>query len=113
LFLYSQVGRNKTPRVFWPPNESWSTCPRRQNASLTQSVRQPLSYPEQSPSAIPSEVAAESVSNFIERHKILLELGQKRNEILFDGVKPVGEECAPKCCRSQTSVTGATGPMRS
>ncbi len=64
----------------------------RQNASLMHSVRQQLSDPDHSPTAILSEAAAERVSNFIEGQKILLELGQKQNEILMDGVKErVGE----------------------
>ncbi len=64
----------------------------RQNASLMHSVRQQLTDPDHSPTAILSEAAAERVSNFIEGQKILLELGQKQNEILMDGVKErVGE----------------------
>ncbi len=59
----------------------------RQNASLMHSVRQQLSDPNHSPTAILSEVTAEGVSNFIEGQKILLELGQKQNEILMTGVK--------------------------
>lgn len=56
------------------------------------SVRQQLTHPDHSPTAILSEAAAERVSNFIEGQKILLELGQKQNEILMDGVKErVGE----------------------
>src|SRR5271166_7022151 len=64
----------------------------RQNASLMHSVRQQLTHPDHSPTAILSEAAAERVSNFIEGQKILLELGQKQNEILMDGVQErVGE----------------------
>jgi hypothetical protein len=64
----------------------------RQNASLMHSVRQQLSHPEHSPTALLGEAAAERVSNFIEGQKILLELGQKQNEILMDGVdERVGE----------------------
>ena len=64
----------------------------RQNASLMHSVRQQLSDPTHSPTAILGEVTAEGVTNFIEGQKILLELGQKQNEILMDGVKErVGE----------------------
>jgi hypothetical protein len=59
----------------------------RQNASLMHSLRQQLSDPHHSPTAILSESAAERVSNFIEGQKILLELGQKQNEILMSGVK--------------------------
>jgi hypothetical protein len=59
----------------------------RQNANLMHSLRQQLSDPNHSPTAILSEAAAERVSNFIEGQKILLELGQKQNEILMSGVK--------------------------
>lgn len=58
----------------------------RQNASLMHSLRQQLSDPHHSPTAILGEVAAEGMSNFIEGQKILLELGQKQNEILMSGV---------------------------
>src|ERR1039457_6709462 len=64
----------------------------RQNASLMHSVRQQLSDPNHSPTAILSEVTAEGIANFIEGQKVLLELGQKQNEILMNGVKErVGE----------------------
>jgi len=64
----------------------------RQNASVMHSVRQQLSHPEHSPTALLSEVAAEGIANFIEGQKVLLELGQKQNEILMTGVKEnVGE----------------------
>ena len=59
----------------------------RQNASLMHSLRQQLSDPNHSPTAILGEATAESVSNFIEGQKVLLELGQKQNEILMTGVK--------------------------
>src|SRR5208282_1005911 len=59
----------------------------RQNASLMHSVRQQLSDPNHSPTAILSEVTAEGMANFIEGQKVLLELGQKQNEILMNGVK--------------------------
>jgi hypothetical protein len=59
----------------------------RQKASLMHSVRQQLSDPNHSPTAILGEVTAESVSNFIEGQRVLLELGQKQNEILMTGVK--------------------------
>ncbi len=64
----------------------------RQNASLMHSLRQQLSDPQHSPTAILGEVTAEGISNFIEGQKVLLELGQKQNEILMSGVKDrVGE----------------------
>ena len=59
----------------------------RQNANLMHSLRQHLSDPQHSPTAILSEVTAEGMSNFIEGQKVLLELGQKQNEILMSGVK--------------------------
>jgi len=59
----------------------------RQNASVMHSVRQQLSDPHYSPTAILGEVAGEGVTNFIEGQRILLELGQKQNEILMSGVK--------------------------
>jgi hypothetical protein len=59
----------------------------RQNASLMHSLRQQLSDPHHSPTAILSEVTAEGMSNFIEGQKVLLELGEKQNEILMTGVK--------------------------
>ncbi len=72
----------------------------KQNSNLIHSVREQLSDPKYSPTAILSEVTAEGVSNFIEAQKILLELGQKQNEILMTGVKErVGE-----CPRRQAAV---------
>ena len=59
----------------------------RQNASIMHSVRQQLSDPHHSPTALLGEVAGEGVANFIEAQKVLLELGQKQNEILMTGVK--------------------------
>ena len=59
----------------------------RQNASVMHSVRQQLSDPHHSPTALLGEVAGEGVNNFIEGQMILLELGQKQNEILMSGVK--------------------------
>ena len=59
----------------------------RQNANVMHAVREQLSDPHHSPSAILSEVAGEGMSNFIEGQKILLELGQQQNEILMTGVK--------------------------
>ena len=59
----------------------------RQNANVMHAVRQQLSDPHHSPTAILSEVAGQGVSNFIEGQKILLDLGQQQNEILLSGVK--------------------------
>ncbi len=64
----------------------------RQNENLMQSVREQLSDPHHSPTAILNEVTTEGVSNFIEAQKALLEMGQKQNEIIMNGVKErVGE----------------------
>ena len=59
----------------------------RQNASLMHSLRQQLSDPHHSPTAILTEVTAEGIANFIEGQKILLELGQEQNELLMTGMK--------------------------
>ena len=59
----------------------------RQNANVIHAVRQQLSDPHHSPTALLSEVAGEGVSNFIEGQKVLLDLGQQQNEILMSGVK--------------------------
>ncbi len=59
----------------------------RQNANVMHAVRQQLSDPHHSPTAILSDVAGAGVSNFIEGQKVLLDLGQQQNEILMSGVK--------------------------
>jgi hypothetical protein len=59
----------------------------RQNASLMHSLRQQLSDPQHSPTAIVSEVTAEAITNFIAGQKILLELGHEQNELLMTGMK--------------------------
>ena len=59
----------------------------RQNANVMHAVRQQLSDPHHSPTALLSEVAGEGVSHFIEGQKILLDLGQQQNELLMNGVK--------------------------
>jgi len=59
----------------------------KQNANVLQAVRQQLSDPHHSPTALLSEVAGEGVSNFIEGQKVLLNLGQQQNELLMNGVK--------------------------
>ncbi|HEY7615755.1 MAG TPA: hypothetical protein VH744_03055 [Terriglobales bacterium] len=59
----------------------------RQNASVMHAVRQQLTDPHHSPTAILSEVAGEGMSNFIEGQKVLLDLGKQQNEILMSGVK--------------------------
>jgi hypothetical protein len=59
----------------------------RQNASVMHTLRQKLSDPQHSPTAILGEVAGEGVTNFIEGQKVLLELGLRQHEILMAGVK--------------------------
>jgi hypothetical protein len=59
----------------------------RQNANVMQSVRQQLTDPHASPTALLSEVAGEGMTNFIEGQKVLLDLGKQQNEILMAGVK--------------------------
>jgi hypothetical protein len=59
----------------------------RQNANVMHALRQQLSDPHHSPTAILGEMAGEGVSNFIEGQKVLLDLGKQQNEILISGVK--------------------------
>jgi hypothetical protein len=58
----------------------------RQNANVMHALRQHLTDPHHSPTAILTEVAGEGMTNFIEGQKILLDLGKQQNEILMDGV---------------------------
>src|ERR1700739_3932692 len=57
----------------------------RQNASVMHAVKQQLSDPRHSPTAILSEIAEEGLTNFMEGQKVLLELGKQQNEILMAG----------------------------
>jgi hypothetical protein len=67
----------------------------RQNASVMHSLRQQLSDPRHSPTAILGEVAGESVKGFIEGQKVLLELGLRQHEILMGAVKErIGDQRA-------------------
>jgi len=65
----------------------------RQNASVMHAIRQQLSDPLHSPTAILSEVAGEGMTNFLEGQKVLLELGKQQNEILMSGVKERVGDC--------------------
>lgn len=65
----------------------------RQNASVMHAIRQQLSDPLHSPTAILSEVAGEGVTNFLEGEKVLLELGTQQNEILMSGMKERVGDC--------------------
>jgi hypothetical protein len=59
----------------------------RQNASVMNSLRQQLSDPHHSPTAILGEIAGEGITNFLEGQKVLFDLGKQQNEILMSGVK--------------------------
>jgi len=59
----------------------------RQNSNVMHALRQQLSDPHHSPTAIFGEVAGEGITNFIEGQKVLLDLGKQQNEILMTGVK--------------------------
>jgi hypothetical protein len=64
----------------------------RQNASVMHALREQLSDPHHSPTALLSELAGEGMANFIEGQKVLLDLGKQQNEILMTAVKErVGE----------------------
>jgi len=65
----------------------------RQNASVMHAVRQQLSDPHRSPTAILSEVAEEGMTTFLEGQKVLLELGKKQTDILMGGVKERVGDC--------------------
>jgi len=59
----------------------------KQNANVMHALRQQLSDPHHSPTAMFGEVAGDGITNFIEGQKVLLDLGKKQNEILMTGVK--------------------------
>ena len=59
----------------------------KQNASVMHALRQHLTDPHHSPTAILTEIAGEGVNNFIEAQKVLFDLAQKQNEIVMTGVK--------------------------
>jgi hypothetical protein len=67
----------------------------RQNTNVMHFLRQQLSDPHHSPRAVLSEMAGESMTNFIEAQKVLLDLSKQQNEILMTGVKErIGEQPA-------------------
>ncbi|MGH9643765.1 MAG: hypothetical protein ACRD3Q_15255, partial [Terriglobales bacterium] len=65
----------------------------RQNANVMHVLRQQLSDPHRSPTALLSEIASEGMENFLAGQKILLDLGKKQNEILTAGVKERIGDC--------------------
>jgi hypothetical protein len=67
----------------------------RQNANVMHVLRQQLSDPHHSPTAILSEVAGEGMTTFIEAQRVLLDLSKQQNEIMMTGVKErIGEQPA-------------------
>ena len=64
----------------------------RQNTNVMHFLRQQLSDPHHSPRAVLSEMAGESMTNFNEAQKVLLDLSKQQNEILMTAVKErIGE----------------------
>jgi hypothetical protein len=64
----------------------------RQNANVMHFLRQQMSDPNHSPRAVLGEMAGESMTNFIEAQKVLLDLSKQQNEILMTAVKErIGE----------------------
>lgn len=59
----------------------------RQNASVMHAIRQQLSDPHRSPTAILSEVAGDGMSTFVEGQKVLLELARQQHKLLITGVQ--------------------------
>ncbi|HYM75377.1 MAG TPA: hypothetical protein VE377_05300 [Candidatus Dormibacteraeota bacterium] len=59
----------------------------RQNASVMHAIREQLSDPLHSPTAILSEVAGDGLTTFLEGQKVLLDLGKEQNELLMTSVK--------------------------
>src|SRR5512141_2660638 len=59
----------------------------RQNAIAMKSLRDVLSDPENSPTAIFTELAVEGTSSFIDAQRILLTLVEQENELIMNGVK--------------------------
>lgn len=72
----------------------------RQNATVMHAIRQQISDPQHSPTAILSEVAGEGMTNFLEGQKVLLHLGKEQNRLLMTGVK----ERVGDCPRRQAMV---------
>jgi len=58
-----------------------------QNANAMNLIRKRFTTPEFCPAALVSEMAGETMSNFIEGQKLLLSLVQKEHEIVTNGVK--------------------------
>lgn len=59
----------------------------RQNANIMHALRQQLTDPHHSPTALLSEVAGEGLTNFLEGQKVLLDLGKQQNDLVMNSVK--------------------------
>jgi hypothetical protein len=59
----------------------------RQNATVMHAIKQQLSDPQHSPTAILSEVAGEGMANFLEGQKVFLNLGKEQNKLVTTGLK--------------------------
>jgi hypothetical protein len=59
----------------------------RQNTNAMNFLRQQLSDPHHSPRAVLTEMTGESMTNFIEAQKVLLDLSKQQNELLMTAVK--------------------------
>ena len=59
----------------------------RQNTNAMNFLRQRLSDPDHSPRAVLTEMTGESMTNFIEAQKVLLDLSKQQNELLMTAVK--------------------------
>jgi hypothetical protein len=65
----------------------------RQNTNAMNFLRQQLSDPHHSPRAVLTEMTGESMTNFIEAQKVLLDLSKQQNELLMTAVKGrIGKE---------------------
>jgi len=71
----------------------------RQNANVMHIVRQQLSDPHHSPSAILGEMAGEGINNFLEGQKALLDLGKQQNEIFDDRCEGARRRLPTASCR--------------
>lgn len=65
----------------------------KQNASIMHAVKQQLTDPHHSPTAVLSEAAGEGLTNFIDAQKVLLEFGKEQNELVMNGVKERVGDC--------------------
>jgi len=67
----------------------------RQNASVMEMMRERLSDPRHSPTAMLTELTGEGMANFIEAQRVLLDMAHEQNEIIMTGVKERMGDSAP------------------